>query len=155
MHKRKRRKIQKRYANRQSVKCEGYTYDKSKQIWIRVIRDGCVWCMDCGEWKLIEQFSKMRGELHRYCRGCRRIQKAMSTYDLTREEVVNLLTNRRCLCCNCEFEKQAHKHIHHVNGEVIGLLCLYCNHTLRNESPEHLHRLRCCVRFIESRMKIE
>jgi hypothetical protein len=151
---RKRKNTHKRYTDRKHAKCEGYVYDESKKVWVRHTKGNCVWCMDCNQWKPIEFFANVNGKPYSYCKECQRIHKAMSRYHLNRQQVIELYSQTTCICCGCEFEKQTHQHIHHIDNMVIGLVCLRCNHTLRDESPEHLHRLLCCVRFIESRMKI-
>lgn len=134
---------------------EGYEWDESKQRWVRIVRDGIAHCCDCQTWKTLDAFASVYGKPYQYCKACQRLHKAMSRYGVDREEAIRLYSIWKCECCGCEIEKQSHQHIHHVNGQVIGLVCLRCNHTLRDESPEHVARLRSCVRFIETRMKIE
>jgi hypothetical protein len=123
-------------------------------VWVRELRDGYAQCRDCINWKPIDQFSNVKGIPYTYCKVCQRIHKAMSRYTLTREQVVSFYSGNTCECCGSKFKNQQHKHIHHNTSGVVGLVCLTCNHTLRDESPEHLYRLKCCVRFIEDRVKI-
>ena len=150
---RKRKATDKRSDQRCHKNCEGYSYSENNR-WIRLIRDNCVWCMDCKEWKPIEQFARVKGKPYSYCKTCQRLHKAMNRYHVTRDQAVDLYTQTRCTCCNCKFERQTHQHIHHIDGGIVKLVCLFCNHILRDESPEHLHRLQCCIQFIKARKKI-
>lgn len=151
--KRVRRKLRKPRLEHKGL--EGYQLDEQSHRWKRHIKDGLAWCCDCREWKPIDNFCSVVGHPYQYCKACQRLHKAMCRYSITREEAVRIYATDKCICCGSEFKKQTHRHIHHVDGEVIGLVCLFCNHILRSESAEHLYRLKCCVEFIENRVKIE
>ena len=153
--------IKRRNSNRQKAQQAhiaeepGYFYDPASKNWKRKINGDLVWCNFCRQWKPRDCFSTMKGKPNTYCKACCRIRKAMWRYSIDRETAIKLYEINLCECCGLPFEKQTHKHIHHTEDGVIGVVCLYCNHTLRNESPEHLHRLECCVKFIKNRVKIE
>jgi hypothetical protein len=132
----------------------GYHWSDSQERWVRTIKGGLAHCSDCNQWKPINDFASIRGKPYSYCKNCQRLHKAMSRYKITRDEAEKYYAARTCECCGCEFEKQTHKHIHHLGDKVIGVICLCCNHTLRDESPEHLRRLECCIRFAKQRVKI-
>lgn len=134
---------------------EGYEFDSQRRRWTRIIRDGKAWCCDCQLWKPLKGFACVKGKPYQYCKACQRLHKAMCRYGVSREEAQRLYSIWVCECCGAMIEKQQHQHIHHIENRVLGMVCLRCNHTLRDESPEHLYRLKCCVRFIETRMKIE
>lgn len=129
---------------------EGYELDNQKRRWLRAIRNNTAWCCDCQTWKTLDEFARVNDRPYQYCKACQRLHKAMSRYGIDREEATRLYSTWVCECCGSMIEKQQHQHIHHVNNQVIGLVCLRCNHTLRDESPEHLHRLKSCVQFIEN-----
>lgn len=132
----------------------GYSYDKDRKRWLRTVQGGLAWCCDCRAWKSVDSFAVCRGVPYHYCKQCQRLHKAMYRYRIDRDTAVRLYAVQTCECCGSSFVKQQHKHIHHVNDCIIGVVCLTCNHILRDESSEHLRRLRCCVAFIQNRVKI-
>jgi hypothetical protein len=128
---------------------KGYYFNEAKHVWMRSITDTEAYCMNCDSFKPLASFGVTKGRLASNCRDCRRLIKASSRYRISQEEATLLYATATCDCCGREFEKRAHKHIHHVGTEVKGIVCLYCNHVLRDCSAEHLFRLKCCVEFIE------
>jgi len=132
----------------------GYAYNVQQHRWTRVMKDGYAWCCDCHSWKTIDAFACVKGQPYHYCKPCQRLRKAMYRYRIDRSTAVNLYAVQKCTCCGRNFKNRRHKHIHHLDAGVIGVVCLTCNHLLRDESNEHLQRLRCCVAFIEHRVKI-
>lgn len=143
------RKPMRKHRNR-----EGYRWNPLKKRWVRIITDNTAFCCDCSSWKRLSDFSSVNDRPYQYCKACQRLHKAMSRYKITREQAAELYSITTCQCCGAGITKKQHQHIHHVGDSVIGLVCLKCNHTLRDESIEHYHRLKSCVKFIESRMKI-
>jgi len=139
---------------RKHRKCDGYCWDLQHRRWVREIKNGSAFCCDCSLWKPIVAFANVRGKPYSYCRDCQRLHKAMSRYKVSRIEAARLYSVEMCECCDSVFLKQTHKHIHHLDSGVIGVVCLFCNHTLRDESTEHLRRLECCVKYIHQRVKI-
>ena len=127
---------------------EGYKWCDLRLRWVREIRDNLARCSHCGKWKILGSFTMSRSIPDSICKECRRFQKAASRYKISIDEARQLYAKEQCDCCGAFFEKQTHKHIHHIGDTVRGIVCLYCNHTLRDESPEHLRRLKCCVDFV-------
>ena len=132
----------------------GYAYDFQRRRWLRVTKDDQAWCCDCQTWKFLAEFADCKGKPYYYCKTCQRLHKAMYRYRISRELATRFYAVQVCECCGSSFKNQQHKHIHHVNDKVIGVVCLTCNHLLRDESTYHLQRLKCCVTFIENRVKI-
>lgn len=122
--------------------------------WVRTVKNGNAHCSECNQWKPMEAFADVNGKPYSYCKGCQRLHKAMSRYNITLGEAKRFYESITCECCGSAFEKQAHKHIHHIGEQVIGVVCLHCNHLLRDESTEHLRRLECCIKFVKQRVKI-
>jgi hypothetical protein len=134
---------------------DGYRYDSTIKRWVRIIRDGQAWCCDCQQWFDLDQFCVINGtKPYQYCKACQRLHKAMSRYSVSREVASRLYSATVCECCGSEFEKQTHKHIHHTQDGVVGVVCITCNHLLRDESPSHIRKLLCCVKWLLSREKI-
>lgn len=128
---------------------EGYKYDENLKRWCRLVTATKAFCTGCKQVLSLSKFSKVRGKPHHYCKDCTRLMKAKSRYGISLEHARQLYAKEVCDCCGQPFEKQTHKHIHHVGNKVKGLVCLYCHHTLRDASEEHLQRLKCCMKFIE------
>ena len=127
----------------------GYYFNEAKCVWMRIITDTEAFCMNCNSFKPLLTFGKTKGKLSSNCKDCRRLIKASHRYGISQDDAALLYSATTCECCDREFEKRSHKHIHHVGAEVKGVVCLYCNHVLRDSSTEHLRRLQCCVEFIK------
>jgi len=134
---------------RPRVTSKGYYRKNGTGGWRRIITDTEAYCSNCDSFKPLNAFSKINGKPDPACKECRRLIKASFRYKISQDIAALLYSADTCECCGRKFEKQTHKHIHHVGKEVKGIVCLYCNHILRDCSPEHLRRLQCCVEFIK------
>ena len=128
---------------------KGYYFNETQRVWMRIVTDTEAYCKNCDSLKSLDEFTLVKGSPDRACKKCKRLIKAAHRYNISQALASLLYSAEICECCGKEFEKQTHKHIHHVGEEVKGIVCLYCNHVLRDCSKEHLHRLQCCVEFIK------
>ena len=128
---------------------KGYYFNKDKCVWMRIITDTEAYCNNCNSFKPLNDFVSTKGKLQSNCKACRKLIKAANRYEISQKFAAYLYSINQCECCGCEFEKETHKHIHHTETGVKGIVCLYCNHVLRDCSTEHLRRLQCCVEFIK------
>jgi hypothetical protein len=132
----------------------GYVYNIERRRWTRIVKYESAFCCDCQSWFPVGEFANIKGQPYHYCKTCQRLHKAMYRYKIDRSTAVQLYSTTACECCGSQFKNQQHKHIHHTDEGVVGLVCLTCNHLLRDESDAHLQRLKSCVKYIERRVKI-
>lgn len=111
-------------------------------------------CSKCGEKPLSDFHFRNDTKKHRNeCKACWKLSQAASRYDITFEQASEYYKQPRCLCCGVEFTKPEHKHLHHVGHKVYGCVCKDCNILLGQESADELHRLKCCLAYMEKSRK--
>ena len=70
--------------------------------------------------------------LRTYCKQCDKIVRRANKYGLSRDRVVEMLTQTNCEACGIPLPTSSQKHIdhRHADGAVRGVLCEACNTTL-------------------------
>lgn len=89
------------------------------------------YCPDCSLDLPVIEFLKSKSQstgYEPYYKKCKYIRKSIRMYNLTREQVLNLLKNKECKICG-DIQNLAIDHCH-TTGEVRGLLCKSCNKAL-------------------------
>jgi hypothetical protein len=112
-------------------------------------------CSICGEEKELTSFyfRKDNNKHREECKTCNKLLQAVSRYNITFKQAIEHYEQSRCMCCGVEFTHARHKHLHHVNYAVRGVVCKDCNILLRQETPNDLHRLKSCLLFMEKPRK--
>jgi hypothetical protein len=89
------------------------------------------------------------GKVCRYrCKSCKRLNNLKHRYNMSMEDVVNMLESQdyKCVICNTELLELDSKHVHidhcHEEGHNRGILCMSCNLGLGffKDNPESLTR---------------
>ena len=97
-------------------------------------------CRICGESKPLSEFHfrKDNGKHRTDCKSCRNVHEAARRYNITVEDVQNLVAecSNRCMICDTPAEEVVHASFstnplvidhNHRTGQVRGLLCPTCN----------------------------
>jgi hypothetical protein len=70
--------------------------------------------------------------LRTYCRDCDRVVRRSNKYGMSRDRVMEMLTQTNCEACGCPLATSSEKNFdhRHSDGAVRGVLCGRCNTTL-------------------------
>ena len=93
-------------------------------------------CKKCGVEKPVSEFysradrpTRTPSDYQTNCKPCYNIKKAMNTYNITEEQLNELIKSTTCDICGVEFETRHDLKIDHCHttGKVRGTLCNTCN----------------------------
>lgn len=82
------------------------------------------------------------------CRACWKLLCAMRAYRISFEQAGTYYQHPTCMCCNGEFKTKRNRQLHHVNHQVIGVLCMYCNIALGQETFDDVKRIEGVLEFM-------
>jgi len=110
-------------------------------------------CKCCGKRLPLKHFYKQKYQSGKYgyyraCKQCYKILVKTSKYGLTFEQVQYLRSKQQCDCCGESFNKKP-PYIHHVGGQVLGVVCRLCNLYLGQEDINTRKRIQACIRWIK------
>ncbi len=116
-------------------------------------------CTQCKEDKTQDDFytdksTRTRTGRHSACKVCRNKQTRMSKYNISEGFIDYLYSYTECMCCGTSFKNNRHRHIHHTEKEVQGLVCRDCNYILRGETDLDLEKIKSVLVYMHSDRKI-
>lgn len=110
-------------------------------------------CNACKRILPLDAFSANKRGWHKHqCKHCCVCFLQARIYKLTFAEVYTLRLREVCDCCGCVFTVKNFAAIHHIQDQVLGLVCDACNRCLGQETQEQVQRLTACVTWIKTMM---
>src|SRR4030042_285251 len=82
------------------------------------------------------------------CKACWKLSVASREYRISLEQAEAYYQRPTCMCCGAEFKTKRDRHLHHVNHQVIGVLCMYCNIALGQETVDDIKRIKGTLEFM-------
>jgi hypothetical protein len=127
--------------------------EKGASTTTRAARLGEQICKCCARVLPLDAFSMNKRGWHRHqCKHCCVCLLQAKVYNLTFEEVFQLRLREVCDCCSGIFTAKNFATIHHVQDQVLGLVCDNCNRYLGQETQEQVQRLTACATWIKTMM---
>ena len=114
-------------------------------------------CVKCKTEKSLDDFYKQKAKklgYSSYCKSCSyKIGKALR-FNISESFLEYLHSYTECMCCGTSFKDELHRHIHHTDEGVQGIICRGCNHILRQETSDDLKNIESVIAYIHSDRKI-